>query len=190
MTDDRKKVVAWFLKSEPRYLELGLRVEAALGLLREEADRWVLERVREEMDVLGKTDGWEVKPAPEAHWTGWLLRKENAGWSGGIWVERPSGSPLELEVGVSGWPDSMNKRCFLGAGRKLVADFREKNRDAWSEHDHNQDRNMQAAKWRFHGDRDIRLLTGDRAAAANEIVVLVTALLEAAGSARVPECPE
>lgn len=177
MTDDRKEAVAAFLKSDPRYVELGLQIEAALGLLREGARAWVLECVRKRMEVLGTRGGWKLERtegAPVLRRSGWDKEK----WSG-IYVWPAKEDSPELEVGVADWPDSMKKDCFLRAGCTLVDEFR--NPDAWSEHHHNQAEKEKAAKWIFHGDRDVRLLAGEqRDATADEIVALVSELMNAA----------
>lgn len=176
MTDDRKKAVAAFLKSDPRYLELGLQIDAALGLLREEARACVLDCVRKGMAALGRRGGLKLEGTKWA-----LLRRSDWGegnWCG-IYVWPAKEDSPELEVGVAGWPDSMKKDCFLRAGCTSVAKFR--NPDAWSEHHHNQAEKEKAAKWIFHGDRDVRLLAGEqRDAVAAEILDLVSALMNAA----------
>lgn len=154
MTDDRKKLVAEFLKSEPRYLELGLEVEAAVRHLREKAKNDLWELVGRELEVPARRFGWKLKLERDRNSEGWLLHKEDAGWKrdtwSGVWVWRLKQHALNWEVGIQGWPESCTE--FPESAREAAGDsFDRLKLDPWRE---NHNKHYVQVGWCVDGDQD------------------------------------
>lgn len=159
----RPEIVAEFLKDRPRYLELGLEVEAGIRHLRDEANKVATSRLEEDLA------GWERKK------TGWLFSKKNAGWQGpnwaGVWLWRATAGSLDFVVGVEGWPEPVPdlKRSFLEAGHGAIGSS-----DAWCR----PREGSRKLEWNFRGDS--LLLPVHRNKGIEEIIGLVFALREVA----------
>ena len=179
----RAEVVAQFLKEKPRYLELGLEVEAAVGHLRKKAKKDLWEIVGKGLEVPAERSGWKLKLERDRNSEGWLLQKEDPRWKNedwsGVWVWRLKRDALKYVVGVQGWPESATDfpKSAREAARKSFDGLK---LDPWCEDPNNDD---QQIGWCIDGDRDARLLGGSHSEHVNQIVTLVSALLEAASSA-------
>lgn len=177
VADDRKKVVAKFLKSEARYLKLGLEVEAGLRHLRDEANKVVTSGLKRELKGLESESGWRLTDRSAC----WVFSQQDRGWTAGrwsgVWLWRPSAGSLDFTVGVQGWPASAaNIRSALeGAFRRASL----QHLDAWSPHPDNV-RWTNEIQWQFR--RGNQFLGNDPELGIQQIVALVRALLEAADS--------
>lgn len=161
----RAQVVAQFLAENPRHLELGLDVEAGLRHLRKEVN----DRLNRELELAGwtrRSGGW-VSSLPD-----WPSKT----WSG-VWLWHPSAESLDFTVGVEGWPESAAhvKSALEGAFRRASS----QHPDAWAPHPQNA-RWTNKIQWEFR--RANQLLGNDRERGIQQIMALVSALVEAAGS--------
>ena len=184
--DARPEIVAKFLKDNPRYLELGLEVEAAVSHLREQAESELWESVGKELKAPAERPGWNLKRKSQQDGVGWLLQKEDAGWDSdnpwsGVWVWRGKRSALNYVVAAEGWPKSdrdFPNRDFPKSAHEAARNcFDRLKLKPWRKHPQHE------LSWCVDGDRDARLLQGSHEAHVNQIVTLVSALLKAADSA-------
>lgn len=171
----RAEVVAEFLRRNPRYLELGLEVEAGLQCLRKEANDVVTSRLDDELASLERKSGWKLTKPPRS--SGWLFSHQNAGWQtktgtwSGVWLWRPSARSLDFTVGVEGWPNDATDlgKSLREAGRSAIGSS-----DAWS----GPRGSRQKMEWSFRGDA--LLLADHRNEGIQRIIALVSALVKAA----------
>lgn len=186
----RAELVAQFLQGKPRYLELGLEVEAAVGYLRKKAKKDLWERMGKELELPAGRPGWELKHEQDRNSEGWVLHKQDGAWKSGIWsgvwVWRWKRDALNWVVGVLGWPESAAE--FPRSARQAATDsFDRLGLVPWREDDN---KHYDQIGWCVDGDQDARLLGGNDDEHVNQIVTLVSALLEVADSPTVPKCSE
>ena len=182
--DDQMECVATFLKSTPRYLRLGVEVEAAVRHLRAQA--W--EHLTKELKGLANDRGCTLRY--ERMYTGWTYPirwtsgKDDSGsktWFG-VWVYRENRDSPDWSVGAENWPENAGgiKNSLLAAGREAVS---AQDQGLWLESDCNAVATRAKVAWRFRG------LPGDAADVARPIMALVSALVEVADCSSAESAP-